>query len=370
MRIVGTVCGATTPSVVEVEEGLIAAIRPADGGESGPDVLGGAELVLAPALMDIHVHGFRGLSVTGGGTTPEDVAAFVASLHQAGVGLCCPAVVTGSFESMSAALRAVDRACADRRTARSVAGVHLEGPYLSGEDGPRGAHPRAHVRRPDWDEFRRLQDAAGGRIVLVTVAPELEGAIPFIEKLAADGVVAAIGHTTADAECIRAAIGAGARHSTHLGNGAHAILPRHPNYIWEQLAADELCASIIPDGHHLPPSVVKCMVRCKGPDRTILISDAVRYAGLEPGSYEFAGQQVELTGDGKVRLKGTPYLAGSALEMHRGVANVVRFSGITLEQSVRMGKDATLVLFRWDDARKEIEVRATVVRGETVYRAA
>ena len=389
MRIVGTICGADTPSIVKVKEGSIASVRPADGSERGPDVLGGPELILAPALLDIHVHGSRGRSVTGDGTTPGHVAAFVADLHRAGVGLCCPAVVTGSFETMSGSLRAIDRACADPATARSVVGIPLEGPYLSGEDGPRGAQPPEHVRKPDWNEFLRLQEAAGNRIRLVTLAPELEGAIPFIEKLAANGVVPAIGHTAADGDCIRAAIRAGARHSTHIGNGAHALIPRHPNYIWEQLAADELYASIIADGHHLPPSVVRCIVRCKGPERTILISDAVRYAGLEPGSHNFAGQEVEVTGDGKIMLKGTPYLAGSALEMHRAVANVVRFSGVELAASVRMatlnparllgiddrfgtievGKDATVVLFRWDDARKNIEVKATVVGGELVYRA-
>src|SRR5262249_46804632 len=149
----------------------------------------------------------------------------------------------------------------DPQLARAIPGIHLEGPYISAEDGPRGAHARQHVRPPDWDEFCRLQDLAGGRIRLVTLAPETAGALPFIERLSRAGVVVALGHTAASGECIRDAIQAGARLSTHLGNGAHAVLPRHPNYIWEQLADDGLWASIICDGHHLPESVMRCILR-------------------------------------------------------------------------------------------------------------
>src|SRR5205807_8371003 len=131
----------------------------------------------------------------------------------------------------------------------------------------------------------RLQDAAGGRIRLVTLAPEHEGALAFIDRLVDSGVVVALGHTGASGSRIRDAIRAGARLSTHLGNGCHALLPRHDNYLWEQLAADELWASIICDGHHLPPPVVRCLLRVKTPTRTILTCDAGSLAGLPPGRY-------------------------------------------------------------------------------------
>src|SRR5262249_48229077 len=120
-------------------------------------------------------------------------------------------------------------------------------------------------------EFQRWQEAAEGLIRLVTLAPERQGALEFIEKLAEAGIVAALGHTGADPETIRDAVQAGATLSTHLGNGAHNMLRRHPNYLWEQLAEDRLMASIIADGHHLPASVVKCMARVKGADRLILV---------------------------------------------------------------------------------------------------
>jgi N-acetylglucosamine-6-phosphate deacetylase len=273
VRIIGTICGRDGIYAVDVEDERIAAIAPADGpGADEGTALGGPHCTIAPALLDMQVNGFAGRDLNAPDASPEDVAAITAALHEGGVGLWCPTVTTGPFERMSASLRAVAKACEeDRRVAASVAAIHLEGPYISAEDGPRGAHPAEHAREPDADEFRRLQDAAGGRIGIVTLAPELPGAVE-----------------------------AGARLSTHLGNGAHALLPRHPNYIWEQLAEDRLWASLIADGHHLPPSVVRCFVRCKGPGRVILVSDAVRCAGLEAGHYEFGGRQVELTRDGAV----------------------------------------------------------------------
>jgi len=384
MLIVGRLYGSQEVSVVQVEGESIVSVRAAgEAPPSGPGVVGGAALLLAPALLDIQVNGFGGHDLNSAETRAEDVVAVVEALRATGVGLFCPTVCTNHPDAMLSCLRAIAEACKEQQIAASIAGVHVEGPYISPEDGPRGAHPLEHVRDPDWDEFRRFQDAAGGRIRIVSLAPERPGALPFIERLAAEGVIPAIAHTDATPADIHAAISAGARLSTHLGNGSHAVLPRHPNYIWEQLAADELWASIIPDGHHLPPSVVKCMVRAKGIERTILVSDAVRYAGLEPGEYRSGDQTVELTPDGKVRLKGTPYLAGSALELSSGVANAVRFAGVSLPDALKMatlnparllgieerygtiepGKEASLLLFEWDRREQSLAVRGTFVRG-------
>src|SRR5262249_50270568 len=147
-----------------------------------------------------------------------------------------PTLITNSFEALAHGFGTLAKACdSDSALNRALPCFHLEGPYISPEDGPRGAHPRAHVRTPKWDEFQRWQEAAGGRIRLVTLAPEQEGALPFIEKLTEREILVAIGHTAATGPQIRAAIKAGAKLSTHLGNGSHAMLPRHDNYIWEQL---------------------------------------------------------------------------------------------------------------------------------------
>ena len=201
--------------------------------------------------------------------TIDDVAAVVAVQYSQGVGRFCPTVTTGPFEVLRHGLATIAAACnAERAIAERVAAIHLEGPYISAIDGPRGAHPEACCRPPDWDEFQRLQESADGMIRLVTLSPEYAEAPEFIRRAVAGGIVVAIGHTAADSSQIRAAVNAGARLSTHLGNGAHRMLRRHPNYIWDQLADDRLSATLIVDGHHLPPEVVKTFVRAKSPERT------------------------------------------------------------------------------------------------------
>ncbi len=385
MQVVGTVCGQDSPSTIEVADGKIVSITPAAA--AGAGALGGPDAMVCPALLDVQVNGFAGHDLNAAEPTPDEVAAVTRALHEAGVGLYCPTVGTGAPERMLASLRAIDAACRDEAIAASAVAVHVEGPYISPDEGPRGAHALEHVREPDWDEFLEMQEAAGGRIGILTLAPERPGALAFIERLAAEGIIAAIGHTAATADQVRDAVQAGARLGTHVGNGTHAMLPRHPNYLWEQLAQDHLWATIIADGHHLPPSVVKCMVRSKGIERTVLISDAVRYAGLEPGDYEWSGRNVELTPDGAVRLKGTPFLAGAATDLATCVGNTVRFAGVSLGEAVRMatlnparllgvddrlgtievGREASLTVFRWDAEACRMEVQAVLVRGEVVW---
>jgi N-acetylglucosamine-6-phosphate deacetylase len=186
------------------------------------------------------------------------------------------------------------------------------------------------------DDFKRRQDAAGGRIVLVTLAPEVPGAVDLIDHLAASGVRAAIGHTAANGQQLAEAIAAGATLATHLGNGCAQMLPRHPNVIWELLAADPVFASLIVDGHHLPASTVKAMVRAKTPGLTILVTDAMAAAGCGPGRYTIGGLVVEAGADGRVSLPGTPYLAGSALTLDRAIANTARFTGLPVDAVIPM----------------------------------
>jgi N-acetylglucosamine-6-phosphate deacetylase len=212
----------------------------------------------------------------------------------------------------------------------------MEGPYISPEDGPRGAHAREHVRGADVDDFKRRQDAAEGRIRIVTLAPEAPGALPLVEHLVAAGVRVAIGHTAANRVQIQNVVAAGATLSTHLGNGCAGTLPRHPNLIWEQLAEDRLLASLIVDGHHLPEATVCSMVRAKTPARTILVTDAMAAAGMPPGVYSLGGQKVELDEAGRVAAPGAPNLAGSALTLPVALGNAVRFTGLPLEEVIPM----------------------------------
>src|SRR5262245_60811994 len=215
---------------------------------------------IAPALFDLQINGADGRSFNSGRLTHDEIRHVVDVCRRHGIGALCPTLITASRENFVQGLSAIRAACAaDRDLDRAIPAIHVEGPYISADDGPRGAHPRSQVRPPDWDEFQRFQEAAGGRIRLLTLAPETAGALPFIEKVVQSGVVVSLGHTAASPGVIRDAIRAGARLSTHLGNGSHALLPRHENYFMEQLAADELWASIICDGHHLPASLVRCI---------------------------------------------------------------------------------------------------------------
>ncbi|MDQ3855223.1 MAG: amidohydrolase family protein [Chloroflexota bacterium] len=367
---------------VEVEGSRIGSLQPVSS--AGLPWVG-------PGLIDIQVNGYMGHDLNDPAVTPDVVARLVRALWSVGVTGVCPTVITGSEARMCRSLEAVASACdSDPLVAHSVVCIHVEGPHISPEDGPRGAHPREHVRPPDLREYLRWQEASDGRVGIVTLAPEHPGSLEYIRALAADGVVVALGHTAASGEQLRAAVDAGARLSTHLGNGSQALIPRHSNYIWEQLAEDRLLASFIFDGHHLPPAAMKVMLRAKGPERAVLVSDAVAVAGQAPGVYETAvGGTVELLPSGRLVLRGTPYLAGSASTLLDGIANAVRYAGVSLPEAVRLasikparllrldgpdgrgsvrsGAVADLVLFDHDPVASTISVLKTIVRGEVVY---
>ena len=278
-----------------------------------------------PGFFDLQVNGFAGVDFNDPSATPEALRTALAALRATGVTRLLPTLITGTLADFSACAQKLVR-LGDA----AVAGLHMEGPYIAAADGPRGAHPRAHVRAAALDDFRRRQAAAEGRILLVPLAPEVTGALALIEYLATKKICVAIGHTAATPAQIRDAVRAGATLSTHLGNGCANLLPRHPNCIWEQLAADELTASFIVDGHHLPPATVKAMVRAKPPARSILVTDAMAAAGCSHGRYRIGGAEVELSEAGRVAAPGASCLAGSALTMPVAVANTARYTGLPL----------------------------------------
>jgi len=315
-----------------------------------------------PGLFDLQVNGFGGVDFNAPALTADRVSEALARMRATGVTRCLPTLITSSFERFAASARVLAR-----MTDAAIAGIHMEGPYLSPEEGARGAHPREHVASASVDDFNRRQDAAGGRIVLVTLAPEVPGALLLIEHLVASGVRAAIGHTAATGQQIDDAVSAGATLATHLGNGCAQLLPRHPNAIWELLAADGVLASLIVDGHHLPPATVKAMVRAKGPGRTILVTDAIAAAGCAPGPYAIGGVECALGEDGRVSLPGTPYLAGSSLTLDRAIANTVRFTGLSIDEVIPMASTiparylgtttAGTVTAEWDPDAGELSIR-------------
>ena len=205
-----------------------------------------------PGLFDLQVNGFAGIDFNAPGLTSEGLAEALERQRATGVTRCLPTLITSSFDRFARNARVIARS-----PDPAVAGIHMEGPYLSPEDGPRGAHPREHVTNATIADFDRRQEAADGRIVLVTLAPEAPGALSLIGHLVKAGVRVAIGHTGGTPQQVEDAISAGATLATHLGNGCAQMLPRHPNFIWTLLAADPVAASFIVDGHHLPAATVK-----------------------------------------------------------------------------------------------------------------
>ncbi|MGE0886185.1 MAG: N-acetylglucosamine-6-phosphate deacetylase [Blastocatellales bacterium] len=369
-----------------IDDGRIAQISSAELSQACD--LGGESLRLAAGFIDLQINGYGGIDFNDVGTTTEQIAEITRRLWRTGVTSFCPTVITESAEHISHCLTNLVAATDESpEVAWAFAGIHLEGPFISPEDGPRGAHPRQHVCPPNWDQFRRWQDAAEGRIRILTLSPEWPESFDFIERAAGSGVIVAIGHTSANPNQIADAVRAGAKMSTHLGNGSHAKIDRHPNYIWEQLANDDLWASFIVDGHHLPPAVVKCFLRSKGFARSVLVTDAIAAAGCPPGNYKLGNVEVEVLESGRVNLPGTPYLAGSALEMDDAIGKTVRFSDATLDDALRMasanpadllgmryrgkleyGQRADLILFDWDDVAMKLSVVTTLVNGKILYR--
>lgn len=342
---------------------------------------------VSPGWVDIQVNGFAGVDYNAPTTPHDEIARSIHALYSSGVTRFYPTVITGAPEDMLAALKNLARAKETLAEGVAMDGFHVEGPHISPDEGPRGAHPKRWVRPPDIQEFRRWQDATGGRIRLVTLAPEWPGALGYIEAVVKENVVVSIGHTAAEARHIADAVSAGATMSTHLGNGAHSVLRRHPNYIWDQLADDRLRASFIVDGIHLPAAFLKVALRAKGIHRAVLVTDATTPAGCPPGRYRLGEQEVDLTPDNRVVLAGQERLAGSALRMDRGVENLMRLGELSLADAVRMatvnaaragrvpgrengltpGERADFVLFEFDLQTKSIQVNATYVGGERVW---
>jgi N-acetylglucosamine-6-phosphate deacetylase len=390
------------PVTLSIERGSIVRIEPAalptSGGPPRPRPLshegrGEAERglpIVAPGFVDLQINGYAGIEFNDQQLTVEQVRQVALSQDRFGVTAFLATCTTDALDVMARSFATIARAIRELpEVAARVPGIHCEGPFISPDDGPRGAHPKQHVRPPSWDEFRRLQDAAEGKIKLLTISPEYDGSADVIRRAAASGVLVAIGHTKATTDQIRAAALAGARMSTHLGNGAHPQIKRHPNYIWDQLADDRLVASLIVDGHHLPPAVVQSMVRAKTPERIVLVSDITSMGGMPPGKYQTGLGELEVLPSGKLVPAGSPdILAGASLPIDLCVANVLRFAGVSLRQAIEMastrpaqliglphaglevGAPANLVLFDLPDSETgSLRVRATYQGDEQVFAA-
>lgn len=361
------------PLCVVIDNGRIQSVSPGPQGETA---------WLTAGLIDLQVNGYCGCDLNAEAIDPEVVMALVDRLAAAGVTTFAPTIITASERRIVAALRAIAAARkASARAAHAIPFVHIEGPFLSPEDGARGAHPREEIRPPSLAELERWQAASGGLVGMVTISPHWGNALAFIAAAAARGIRVAIGHTHATPEQIHAAAEAGAILSTHLGNGIAPMLPRHPNPIWSQLADDRLTAAFIADGHHLPGDALKAMLRAKSVARSILISDVTALGGMPPGVYlSSIGGNAELHADGSLRMLGSQLLAGAALTLKDGIANCVLSGICPLADAIRMstenpgrlaggrgvlrpGASADIVRFSLDKEKKRMAVETVLVEG-------
>lgn len=361
---------------MDIRDGLIEAVRETQSSE---------QLYVAAGLVDLQVNGFGGIDFNAAGTSSALVSEVARKLAGFGTTTFLPTLITASESSIVAALKTIAAARKnDPVVAHMVPFVHVEGPSISASDGPRGAHPREHVRPPELAEFERWQAASSDLVGMVTLSPHFSDAPGFIAALVALHIRVSIGHTDASAAEIRAAVDAGAELSTHLGNGAAATLPRHPNFIWTQLADDRLTATFIADGHHLPADTFKVMLRAKGIGRAVLVSDSAALAGMPPGTYnQPIGGRVELSSDGRLSMAGTQYLAGAARTLADDVAIAIGLGGLSLADALSMasrnpgrfaagrgrlepGAPADLIRFAWQPGDRTLHIETTLIGGEDI----
>ena len=300
---------SNTAARLTIRHGVIQSILPLEMSSVERDLLPWA----APGLFDLQLNGFQGIWFSSESLTVDDVESVITAFARQGITGCLPTLITNSCEAIEHGLHTIFLATQRSTLVREmIRGCHVEGPWISPENGPRGAHPIAHVRHADRTELQHWQKAAGGLVKLITLAPEVPGTLDLIPDAVQQGITVAIGHTAASAATITAAIERGAALGTHLGNGCAGMLPRHDNIFWPQLADDRLSVSVIADGWHVPAPMLKCILRCKTPDRLILTSDISGFGGCPPGRYMTPAVDVEVLPDGRIVVAGqTQYLAGS-----------------------------------------------------------
>jgi len=381
-KIEGLLYTDSKPVSVEIKDGKIVSVQPIDilSEDTHP-------CYIAPGLIDNQVNGFAGVSFCfgGGDLNKEGILKATRELWKKGVTTYLPTLTTNSKEVLLRNFALLASSKNEEALHGPIAGYHLEGPYISPEDGYRGAHPLKYVHKPDWKEFMEIYEASGRNILTITIAPELEGSMEFIRKCTELGITVAIGHHNAPKAIIDEAVMNGAKIATHLGNGCANMINRHNNPLWPQLANDQLMASIICDGFHLRDEEIVVFYKVKGTEKTIITSDVTSFASLPPGEYKNEeGETIELTKEGMLRYPAQNVLYGSASPISRGVTHIMKVTGCSLGEAVQMastnpaklygltdrgsiepGRRADLILFELGNS--ELTIRKTYVAGNLVY---
>ena len=377
-----TPCGVIGNGTVIARDGIIEVVTKGDETRAGAVEIDAKGNYIAPGLIDLQINGFMGHDFSDQNLTLENLHQATKALWKVGVTAFLPTVITNSRQNLENSFKILSSALEDKEIGISIPGFHLEGPYISPVQGYRGAHLEKYIRVPDWDEFLELQEAAQGGILLITVAPEVEGALSFIRKCVSAGIVVSLGHHNGSSEIIKKAVDAGASIATHLGNGCANMINRHTNPLWPQLADDRISATIIADGHHLTQNQLQCFYQMKGLERTILVSDALDLAGLPPGEYVRHERTVVLSE--VVRFPVENCLAGAASPLSACVSNMIKMTDCSLENAIQMassnpagllgmhnlgdikqGKRADIIVFNMENSKMVIQ--KTIVAGKTVY---
>jgi len=306
---------------------------------------------MIPGFVDLQVNGYRGIDFSAPGLTEEQVLSVSRDLLQMGVVAYCPTVITSPLEVYRENLPVLAKAI-DAWQGAKILGIHLEGPFINPE--AKGVHPRDHIHAPDIEWFEQLQRWARGRIAILSLAPEMPGAMELIAHVVRTSKAAvSLAHHLADRDTIDRAQQAGARACTHVGNGLPELLHRHLNPIWPMLACDGLSAMIISDGFHLPEDLLKVAIRAKGIHRLIVTSDMVHITGLPPGEYRFGDVPVVLEETGHLHVKDAYRLAGSGCTLPQCMKHLASLGLLNESQLIQVGYSNPLNLIH-EDFRESI----------------
>ncbi|MGQ9620663.1 MAG: N-acetylglucosamine-6-phosphate deacetylase [Bacteroidales bacterium] len=365
---------------VKISEGLIKSITPEVKANRDAE-----DVYISPGLIDNQTNGYAGINFQDEIFSVERMRKAAKAIWKDGVTTFIPTIVTESRENLLRNFRILAEVFKDDFLLGSVPGSHLEGPYISPVHGFYGCHLVSQIRKPSWDEFMEFHEAAGGKIILVTIAPELEGAFEFIKKCFSHGIIVSIGHTNATAEQINHAVDCGASLSTHLGNGCANMINRHRNPLWPQLANDKITPSVIADGLHLLPEELTVFYKVKGEKNIFITSDVTHLAGMPAGEYSYMGSRVVMNEEGLILNPALNVLAGASAPLKKGIQTMMNFTGCRLNQAVNLacknvaiahrlndrgtletGKRADIILFTMGK-NNEVIIKETLVAGKKVF---